>query len=208
MVASPKNMKDKLMIIFLSASIPDPKRDSIYWDTADLTAIRDAVRALATVVLPRSKLIWGGHPAITPLIRVVAESMDIKIKEHVFLYQSEFFRSQFPSDNEFFENVIYSRAGIDQLSSLKIMRNLMIGHNAFDAGIFIGGMEGVVEEFEFFRRFHPNKPVFPIASTGAAARIIFEKCCLNMPELADDFTYNSLFRRLLKQIESQSDKER
>ena len=50
--------------IFLSASIPDPERDRIYYDTADIVAIRDAVRALATVIIPHSKLIWGGHPSM------------------------------------------------------------------------------------------------------------------------------------------------
>lgn len=198
-------MAEKLVTIFLSASIPDPKRDPIYWGTADITAIRDSVKALATVVLPNAKLLWGGHPAITPLIRVVAESCGVSVKEHVVLYQSEFFRESFPPDNKAFEQVIFTPAGSDREKSLEIMREAMIRDNNFSAGIFIGGMEGVEREFELFREYHSSVPVYPIASTGAAARFIYEQYCSNLPaELSSELAYNSLFRRVLKNMESPS----
>jgi len=191
------------MIIFLSASIPDPKRNPVYWKTADITGIRDSVRALATVVLPRATLIWGGHPAITPLMRYVAEGIGAGVQERVILYQSEYFRERFPAENKAFERVIVTPAGSDRETSLEIMRNAMIGDNQLSAGIFIGGMEGVEQEFDIFRKFHADAPFYPIASTGAAARVIFEKYCAHcMPELSTDLAYNSLFRRILKQIES------
>lgn len=60
---------NKMKNIFLSASIPLPERDEKYIGTADIIAIRDAVIALTTVVLPHHRLIWGGHPSITPLIK-------------------------------------------------------------------------------------------------------------------------------------------
>lgn len=195
--------------IFLSASIPDPKRNPIYWETADLIAIRDSVRALATVVLPRATLVWGGHPAITPLIRIVAESIGASVQEHVILYQSRYFLDRFPKDNKAFEKVIVTPTGTDRETSLEIMRTTMIKENQLNAGIFIGGMEGVEEEFDIFRKFHADAPFYPIASTGAAARVIFDKYCLNcMPELSTDFAYNSLFLRILQQIEFNKLEER
>ena len=45
--------------VFLSASIPDQSRHPKYYATADVIAIRDAVRALATVVIPNSKISMG-----------------------------------------------------------------------------------------------------------------------------------------------------
>jgi len=63
--------------VFLSASIPLPTTDKRFYDTADIIAIRDAVRAWATVVIPKALLIWGGHPSITPMIRVVMEKMNV-----------------------------------------------------------------------------------------------------------------------------------
>lgn len=77
-------------MIFLSASIPDPKRNEKYYNSADVIAIRDAVRALATIVIPKSYLVWGGHPAISPLIRYVITTMDMNVQNHITLYQSDF----------------------------------------------------------------------------------------------------------------------
>ena len=59
--------------VFLSASIPLPDRDARYWQTADVIAIRDSIRALVSVVVPTGQIIFGGHPAITPLIRLLVE---------------------------------------------------------------------------------------------------------------------------------------
>ena len=63
-------MASNLKKIFLSASIPLADRDPKYFDTADNTAIRDAVIALARIVLPKAELVWGGHLSITPLIKI------------------------------------------------------------------------------------------------------------------------------------------
>lgn len=59
--------------IFLSAGVPDPRRGPEYAATADTVAITAAVSALVYVTLGRRPLIWGGHPAITPMIWVIAE---------------------------------------------------------------------------------------------------------------------------------------
>ena len=44
--------------IFLSASIPLPERHPKYYDSADIIAIRDAVIALASLVIGKHKIIW------------------------------------------------------------------------------------------------------------------------------------------------------
>lgn len=67
----------KFIEVFLSASVPLPSRHHRYFETADVIAIRESVRALATAVLPVGRLTTGGHPAITPVIRKVAESMGV-----------------------------------------------------------------------------------------------------------------------------------
>jgi hypothetical protein len=81
----------QLKNIFLSASVPLPERNPKYYDTADIIAIRDAVIALATVVLPEYRIIWGGHPSITPLIYYVMQKLNVNIQDYVSLYQSLFF---------------------------------------------------------------------------------------------------------------------
>lgn len=190
--------KKDLTKIFLSASIPYPDRDKKFYDTADVVAIRDAVRALATVIIPNAHLVWGGHPSITPLIRSVMEGMNVDLKKHVTLYQSLFFKNNFLEDNFAFENIILTPETVDLKESLAIMRNSLILDNNFSIGIFIGGMEGINEEFELFVNAHPNAIVLPIASTGAAAKILFDKIepHLNI-RLLNDYAYMALFRDLL-----------
>jgi hypothetical protein len=184
--------------IFLSASIPYQERDRKFYDTADIVAIRDSVRALATVVIPNAHLIWGGHPAITPLIRFVMERLSANLKDHITLYQSIFFTDKFPKDNFAFENIQLTEALENQDSSLKKMRQEMIVQNDYKIGIFIGGMEGVLEEYELFKSSNPNALVLPVASTGAAAKMIYESIEPHLDErLAKDYAYMALFSDLL-----------
>lgn len=187
--------------IFLSASVPLPNRNAKYFDTADVVAIRDSVRALASTVIPKTHLVWGGHPAITPLIRYVLDRMNAPLRRHVTLYQSNFFRSFFPDDNFAFEDVKIIQGSVDRESSLREMRTRMILDHRFVAGFFIGGMEGVEDEFDYFRRAHPHALIFPIASTGAAARILYDRMESNTDKrLLDDYAYLALFKSLLKTI--------
>src|SRR5258705_7742568 len=96
--------------IFLSAGVPDPKRGPQYAKTADTVAITAAVSALVHVTLGRRLLVWGGQPAITPMIWVVAEAFRLDYGSWVKLYQTHYFEDQFPEDNERFRNVIYTEA--------------------------------------------------------------------------------------------------
>ncbi|MGM8871002.1 hypothetical protein ACS8E3_04855 [Psychrobacter sp. 2Y5] len=191
-------MANKLKNIFLSASIPLKERNPMYYDTADVIAIRDCISSLAKVVLPECRLIWGGHPSITPLISSVLESLDVDVAEHVYLYQSEYFRKMFPVENEkFSESLVVTDDIGSRDKSLALMREKMIVENDFIAGIFVGGMEGVEDEYEAFIDAHPDSLTLPIASTGAAALEIFKKGSFE-EELKDDYAYIALFYRLFK----------
>ncbi|MEQ1160930.1 hypothetical protein ABLT50_04435 [Acinetobacter calcoaceticus] len=193
-------MASSLKKIFLSASIPLADRNPKYFDTADNTAIRDAVIALSRIVLPKAELVWGGHPSITPLIRAVLEKQKLQISEHVTLYQSNFFIKKFPSDNKFFEKLIITDELKDKEESLSLMRKKMIVENNFCAAIFIGGMEGVEDEYKLFKEAHPSVPVFPIASTGAASRILYVEENFENERLLTDFCYLPLFDELFEGI--------
>lgn len=190
--------KDNLNKVFLSASIPYPDRDKKFYDTADIVSIRDAVRALATVVIPKAHLIWGGHPSITPLIRFVMDRMNVDLKKHVTLYQSLFFEEYFTPENFAFENIVLTEKRNNRDESLELMRSKLINENDFKVGIFIGGMEGINDEHLMFKERHPNALILPIASTGAAAKILYD----SQPQaydirLKNDYAYMALFRDLL-----------
>lgn len=190
--------EDNLNKVFLSASIPYPDRDKKFYDTADIVSIRDAVRALATVVIPKAHLVWGGHPSITPLIRFVMDRMNVDLKKHITLYQSLFFEDKFPTDNFAFENVVLTEKKNTRDESLELMRNKLIIENEFKVGIFIGGMEGINDEYLMFKEKHPNALILPIASTGAAAKILYANQPQNFDKrLQYDYAYMALFRDLL-----------
>jgi hypothetical protein len=58
--------------VLLSASEPDPERKKEYWQSRNLLNVREAVRAFCGHALAHYPVVYGGHPAITPLVRQVA----------------------------------------------------------------------------------------------------------------------------------------
>ena len=61
-------MRKRRRPVFLSASVPDPLRNPRYFESADPARIRQAVGALVRVAAPSARLVFGGHPAISPLV--------------------------------------------------------------------------------------------------------------------------------------------
>jgi len=179
-----------------------PDRDHRFFASADVISIREAVKALTLVMIEtRSQLIFGGHPAITPIISKLFSQAGLVPAEHVVLYQSEYFRARFPVQNSYFtEVVVIEEVDGDREMSLKLMRERMLAHCRFDAGIFIGGMEGVLDEFHLFRGSNPGVAVYPVASTGTAARMIWEELPDRARGLDDEYTYPTLFRGLLGEL--------
>lgn len=212
--------------IFLSASIPLPDRHPKYYDTADIIAIRDAVIAFTSTVISNHRIVWGGHPSITPLIYYVMERLiinDLKrddwdlplskleknqindklkssIQKHVVLYQSLFFEQHFPKDNAKFENIVYTMNEGDIHSSIQLMRNKMLSDYEYSAAVFIGGMDGIEVEYNMFKERHPHAMLMPIASTGAATKIVYDTLLngdFKNERLVKDYGYMSLFQKLL-----------
>jgi hypothetical protein len=186
--------------IFLSASTPLPDRDQKYIETADIIAIRDAVIALATVVLPHHRIIWGGHPSITPLIYYVMDKLELNIQKHVKLYQSLWFKDKFPEDNNKFENIVFTNKQGDIPSSIKLMREKMFSENEFSAAVFIGGMKGIEDEFRMFNKYNPEALLLPVASTGGATKIVYDTLLpkkFKNKRLEKDYGYMSLFQSFL-----------
>lgn len=182
--------------IFLSASIPLPNRNRHYFETADVLAIREAIKALVEIVLPVGTITFGGHPAISPLLDFFAKEANLD-PERVTIFQSQFFLNLYPQQNAKLQNFRFIEAvNNDREQSLYAMRKAMIESRPFKAAVFIGGMEGVIAEAELFSQLRPYTKMIPVASTGAAASDIFYKS--RYPTVfAEDLTYTTLFRRHL-----------
>jgi SLOG cluster3 family len=177
--------------VFLSAGVPDPAAPHFRGE-GDSVAISAAVSALLEVTLGRRKLVWGGHPAITPMVWAFAESMGVDYGEWVLLYQSLRFGDEFPEETALFLNVVFTeRVGDDINASLAVMRNLMIEENEFEAAVFIGGMQGILDEYLLFSEKAPEAAIVPVASTGGAALVLNEMLGKD-PALASNLDYVQL----------------
>jgi hypothetical protein len=188
-------MKDA---IFLSASVPDPKRGPDYAATADSVSIGAAVSALVHVTLGRRPLVWGGHPAITPMIWVVAQDIGVDYGRWVRLYQSSHFEDDFPEDNESFRNVTYTKdVDHDRKKSLSLMRERMFSEHTFKAAVFVGGMGGIIKEYELFRHYQPGATVLPVVSTGGATRKLAKRIGPLPAKLTKELDYVALFHEML-----------
>lgn len=160
--------------IFLSSSVPVKGRGN-YFESADPFLIQFAVRELMTVCLGRRRIVWGGHPAITPMVWAVCESLDVKYASAVRLYQSRCFEEWFPEENRRFRNVIFTHAvPNDQVASLNVMRRAMLAE-PFAAAVFIGGMEGIFDEYRIFTELHPKAKVIALSAPGGAAMQLAKK---------------------------------
>ena len=191
-----------MLKVFLSASVPLPDRDSRFMETADVISIREAVKALIGEIIPSGEIVFGGHPAITPLVALLLRGLGENARKRVTLYQSAYFTEQFPQENDDFLKVtIVPNVDNSRDQSLAAMRSRMLKDTNFDVGVFIGGMEGVLDEFEAFRIAHPRASIWPVASTGAAAAEIFHCSPLPYPDIfRNQLTYQTLFRTLLQKI--------
>jgi hypothetical protein len=183
--------------IFLSAGIPDPRRSPQYAKSVDTVAISAATTALVYVTLGRRTLVWGGQPSITPMIWTVAESLGVDYGAWVKLYQSRFFADEFPEDNERFKNKTFTESMGNREESLSVMRKRMFSDFNFTAAVFVGGAEGVVDEFVLLKRMQPKARMLPIASTGGGALEIANRIGDVPRDLFDDMDFVAMLHRHL-----------
>jgi hypothetical protein len=187
--------------IFLSASVPVPGRGN-YHESANPFLIQCAVRELVISTIREHRIVWGGHPTITPMIWTICEDLGLEYADRVVLYQSTFFDDRFPEENEHFRNVIYTDSVEDNLQeSLQIMRAQMIGREGIRAAVFIGGMDGVEVEYEMFAALKPEGTVLPVPSPGGAAFLLAERLGLCVdPAVCRDVNFAGLFARKLSHL--------
>lgn len=182
--------------IFLSAGVPDPSAKHFLGE-GDTAAISALVSALLFVALGRRPIVWGGHPAITPMVWAYAEALNVDYSKWVTLYQSEFFKDDFPEENARFGNVIVTKAvDGDREQSLEIMRHRMLSENEFEAAVFAGGMAGIFEEYRLFVELADGAAILPIISTGGAAALLGQEIKASS-DLSNELDYVALlFDRL------------
>ncbi|MFN9753947.1 MAG: hypothetical protein ACK55L_00930 [bacterium] len=174
--------------VFLSASVPHRPE----WIAGSKPAeIEEAIIALARAVFARrGRLVFGGHPSVSPLVAAVAGEYfpadPHRQSRPVVIFQSEFFRALLPDEtwdlhrlgwaNLIWTPVELSRGEPDRAASLlRMRRELLTRAGPWDAMVAIGGMEGVLEEAELFLELGGGAPVCAFTTTGGAAAQLLDR---------------------------------
>ena len=132
------------------------------------------------------------------MVWAVAEGLGVDYGSWVKLYQSRYFADEFPEDNQKFKNVTFTESVEDDLDrSLLAMRTQMFRETDFSAAVFVGGMEGLIHEFELLRQIRPRTSILPVVSSGGAVLEVARRLTEYPPDLNNDLDYVSMFHRLL-----------
>lgn len=153
--------------IFLSASVP--REDGPYQEQYDAMLIQAALRTFLYTVIGRKHLVFGGHPTITPLILAVCQDVGVDFDSAVTVYQSKFFQDIVPEVNESLKSVVWVPAAESRAGSLALLRARMIRANSYEVAAFIGGDDGIIEEYKAFRQHHRETKIIALHSPGGAA---------------------------------------
>jgi hypothetical protein len=170
--------------ILLAASYP-PRE---YKAKANSHEIAAAVKALAGAIFQQDwTLVFGGHPAVSPLILMIAR--EYGQKNRVVIYQSKYFlhhtspatralteegfgKIEFvPNDpTEAPPSPLGSVDTAKCPKSLAKMRERMISHPGIVGLVLIGGDTGIGQELDIFSITHNHLPIIPIGAPGGMAR--------------------------------------
>jgi hypothetical protein len=172
-------------IVFLSASVPTRPA---WLQQSRPSEIEEAIVSIARAVFARGgRLLFGGHPSVSPLVSAVAgEYFPLNSKRPlserpVLTFQSEHFRGPQMPDATWdlhrfgWTSIEWTERGVDRADSLRRMRHRMLGGDARPAAMFaVGGMEGVADEALLFLARRPPAGaapprVFALPSGGGAA---------------------------------------
>ena len=158
--------------VFLSASFPSGELGERF-KPYDPSGIADAVSAFSRAVLGNNgTLAFGGDPTIAPLVLMIAR--ELRVKESAIVFQSRWFEElHFPEADEIEKeelgSIEWTPKGHDRGDSLRIMRGAMIRSRRYAGALFIGGMEGISDDYQVMKECWPKTPCIPIWGPGGAA---------------------------------------
>jgi hypothetical protein len=95
----------------------------------------------------------------------------------------------------------------DAGASVTAMRRQMLSDRQFDAGLLVGGMEGILAEAEVFEALQPGRPLLPVRAPGGAAREVSPPEHELVDRLRDDLAserYPLLAQRLVRALADSS----
>lgn len=197
--------------IFLSASIPDKNRWDGKYQSFEIT---DAVVALTRIILQNGgSLVTAVHPTISPLLLFVAAEQLRENDQRIIIYQSEVFKDILPAATKSFEangfaKIIWTKRcnsepanPVQAPESLKFMRNQMLIESKPIAAVFIGGMNGILDEYKMFHGLYPQAPTYAFGQPGGEAKKLVAKSPHHLcDELSASCVYPTLARHIVTDL--------
>lgn len=168
--------------LFFSAAMPDTK------DQAELAAALlpgFVVTFVQTMFELGVTVVYGGHPSVTPLIYKSVIDLASDRSGRIELHQGRYWlnRRDLPNealDRRVFDDVHWHGCGEDPERDLLTLRGAMIA-GELDAAVFaggatecpVGGVPGIIDEYQRFRSAHSQRPVFVLGlGEGAAVSLV------------------------------------
>ena len=211
--------------IFLSGSLPSDERESIYFENSNSQEISNAIVELARAVFQAGgALVFGGHPTVSPMIRSIAKEGGLGSlegnKPSIYIYQSDVFSKKQQGQAirlnrfDFVEMVSVARKKGERpkftakntlnpdsvKGSLTKMRSEMISHSDLVGAVFIGGMEGCLEEYELAA----NLRRYLVCQPGGASLVMAGQELVSPDDakgnLAYDLRHSRLYPHLMRKI--------
>jgi hypothetical protein len=181
--------------VFLSASFPSGDRAERFPGHGP-AEVADATTAIVRGVLTAGgQLVFGGHPTITPLVLLVAGEMRGRpnspsppagdpgagSEPSIQVFQSDVYRDSVTDETRRLEELGYGRivwteaaegeSPRESVRSLRHMREQMLESCQPIAGFFVGGMEGIHEEYQLaLDMLGRDFRAFPVHGAGGAAQ--------------------------------------
>ena len=170
--------------VFMSASVPTREEFRRVPDAAFV--IEQAVVALVrTVLAGGGRLVFGGHPSISPLVAAVAGEYVLPApgkndepftprENRITIYQSRAYEAVLPDETWDMHRLGYARIRWTRRmngerfdptkkspqcpKSLALMRQTMLEETKPRLMVAIGGMDGVIDEARLFRQYGNQRP--------------------------------------------------
>lgn len=175
--------------VFLSAGVPE---DGPYAQTVVAGLVSNAVRELLIHVTSSVDLqfVWGGQPAITPMVWEICASNGRDCLDRMKLYQSRYYEGQYPEEVAYFDDVQYLPDEGTLNDSLQTLRRAMFARPQLEFGVFVGGAEGIVDEYNLFTQRFGRKSLVLTAAGGATLEL-----AQSGTEVSETTDFGGLFRR-------------
>jgi hypothetical protein len=181
------------MSILLSVSVP--YEDDRFHQPYDQMLIQHAMRAFLLTVVGKKPVVFGGHSSICYLIQVVCEEVGVTDDASVTIYQLESTETaKLKAELDLVNLVCVPSTGNPDIDSAAL-RDMMINDHAFEAVVFIGGAQDVLDVHACFTAQHPQAKVLAVKSTGGASATLQSTVDYEQDELLD---YVGLFTKGLE----------